>query len=217
MPETFSGGNQQFARGNMMAMLRKWVGATSGVYVNAGAPVDGVAGTGTFATFAQKGAVIVDKTNGNLYINQGTQASPVWALIGAGTTVAGLGTMNVARATYDFAVNGGAISAIGLGVTIPNNAVVIGGFYDVITTCTSAADTGTGALSVNSANDIVTAVAIGTGTPFDAGLRAIIPKSNTPETTGIKLTAAREITFTIAVQAFTAGKFEVFLHYVQSS
>ena len=53
--------------------------------------------------------------------------------------VDGLGLFRVARATYDFAEHGGAIGAINLGVTIPDNAIVCGGFIDVVTTCTTAA------------------------------------------------------------------------------
>ena len=136
----------------------------------------------------------------------------------AAPTADGLGLIRVARATYDFAEHGGAISAIGLGVTLPDNAIVIGGFIDVVTTCTTAAaDAGTMAVHIQSANDLVTATAVSAGgNIWDAGLRAITPKSNSPESTGIKLTAAREITATIATQAFTAGKFVVFLHYVIS-
>lgn len=127
----------------------------------------------------------------------------------------GLGTMRVARATYDFAEHGGTIGAISLGVVIPDDAVVCGGFVDVKTTATSASDAGTGAIHVQGANDIVSAIAISNGgNPWDAGLKAIVPKANTPETTGIKLTAARTITFTIAVEDFTAGKFVVFLYYL---
>jgi predicted homoserine dehydrogenase-like protein len=136
----------------------------------------------------------------------------------AAPTADGLGLVRVARATYDFAEHGGAIGAIGLGVTLPNKAIVIGGFIDVVTTCTTAAaDAGTMAVSIQSANDIVTATAVSAGGDiWDAGKRAIIPKNNTPESTGIKCTAAREITATIATQAFTAGKFVVFLNYVIS-
>ena len=129
----------------------------------------------------------------------------------------GLGLLRVARATYDFAEHGGAAGAIGLGVTIPDNAIVCGGFIDVVTTCTTAAaDAGTMAIHVQSANDIVTATAVSAGgNIWDAGLHPIVPKANTPESTGIKLTAAREITATIATQDFTAGKFHVFLYYLQ--
>ncbi|HLC29629.1 MAG TPA: hypothetical protein VJM51_02470 [Dehalococcoidia bacterium] len=129
----------------------------------------------------------------------------------------GLGALRVARAEYDFAVNGGAISAIALGVTIPDDAVVCGGYVDVKTTCVSAGgDAGTGALMVQGANDIVSAIAISDGTnPWDIGIKAIVPKANTPETTGIKLTAAREITFTIGAQVFSAGRFIVFIYYLE--
>jgi len=133
-------------------------------------------------------------------------------------TAEGLGNLRVARATYDFAVEGGTIGAIGLGVTLPDNAIVVGGFVDVITTLTSAGDLATGALSVEGANDIVSAIAINDGSnPWDAGRKAIVPKANTPETTSVKLTAAREVTFTVAVENVTAGKFETFLNYVISS
>lgn len=124
--------------------------------------------------------------------------------------------LQCARAFYDFAVHGGTAGAKVLtGDVIPDNAVVLGGFVEVATTCTSAgADAGTMAIHVNAANDIVNAVAINAATDWDAGLHAIIPKFNTPETTGIKTTAARAITGTIAVQNFTAGRFTVFLFYV---
>lgn len=137
----------------------------------------------------------------------------------AGDTGNGNGLMRVARATYDFAVDGGAIGPHTLGVTLPVGAIVTGGFIDVITTCvTAGADAGTMAISVQAANDIVTATAVVTaGDIWDAGRHAIAPKSNTPETTSVKVTTtAKLITATIAVQAFTAGKFIVFLNYVLS-
>lgn len=139
-------------------------------------------------------------------------------LAAANMGATGLGFLRVAKATYDFAVNGGAVGAIDLGVTLPNKAIVVGGFVDVVTTCTTAgADAGTMALSILNANDIVSAVAVSDGAnPWDEGKHAIVPKANTPESTGIKLTAAKPITATIATQAFTAGKFNVWLYYVVS-
>lgn len=50
-----------------------------GPYVNAGVPVDGAAGT-QFGV-AAKGALLIDTTNANVYINAGTLAVPVWKLI----------------------------------------------------------------------------------------------------------------------------------------
>lgn len=128
-----------------------------------------------------------------------------------------LSNLRVARATFDFAVDGGTATAHGLGVTIPDNAIIVGGFYDVITTFTSpTTDDATLAIHVEGANDIVNAVAIDTGTPWDAGQQAIIPKANTPESTGVKTSAAREITVTIGVEAITAGKLVIWLYYVVS-
>lgn len=46
-----------------------------------GTPVNGVAGTGTGAGWAGIGSEFTDTTGGNLYINGGTQASPVWKLV----------------------------------------------------------------------------------------------------------------------------------------
>lgn len=46
-----------------------------------GVPVDGVVGTGTGAGFMGKGALYIDTTNGKLYINGGTLASPAWKLV----------------------------------------------------------------------------------------------------------------------------------------
>lgn len=129
----------------------------------------------------------------------------------------GLGTMRVARATFDPSGTVGhrTIGAHLMGVTIPDNAIVFGGFVDVDVTLTSATDAATVAVSVQGANDIVSAIAISNGgNPWDAGLHAVVPKINTPESTGIKLTAAREITITVAVEALLTGHFTVFLPYV---
>jgi hypothetical protein len=128
----------------------------------------------------------------------------------------GLGAVRYARATYDFAVNGGAIGAIDSGVTIPDNAIILDGLVDVITTCTTEGeDAGTMAIHVEGADDIVAAVAVSdSANPWDAGLHDIKPVGTAA--TAVKTTAARKITFTIAGQAFTAGKLVVFLRYVVS-
>jgi hypothetical protein len=47
------------------------------VMVKAGAPVDGTDG----ANISPKGGLLIDYTNADLYINGGTQASPVWKLV----------------------------------------------------------------------------------------------------------------------------------------
>jgi hypothetical protein len=134
----------------------------------------------------------------------------------------GIGVMQCAIAVFDPSGNAAHLTqaAHGLGVTIPDNAVIVGGFVDVNTTFESTAggtDKATIALHVESANDFVSAVAIETGTPWDAGRQAAIPKINTPETTAIKLTDNREITATVGVCALTAGKATVYVFYVPGS
>ena len=118
-----------------------------------------------------------------------------------------------AKAEYDFAVDGGSISAIDLNVDLPNNAIVVSGFVEVVTTCTSSSDAGTGALSVEGADDSVAAIAISDGSnPWDAGQKDIVPDGT--GSTAVKGTAVNAVTFTIAAEAFTAGKFNVWLQYV---
>lgn len=122
--------------------------------------------------------------------------------------------MQCVRATYDFAVHGGAVGAKSLGVSLPEGAIIVDSLIDVVTTCTTAGnDAGTMAIHVQSANDIVSAIAVSNGgNPWDAGLHAGVPVGTAA--TAIKLTADRVVTATIATQAFTAGKFHVFLWYV---
>lgn len=128
----------------------------------------------------------------------------------------GLSRVRVATATYDFAEHGGAVGAIDLGVTIPDNAIVLDGMVDVLTTLTSSTDAATVALSVEGADDIVAAIAIDdVSAPWDAGLQAIVPLGTAA--TAVKTGAARAVTATIAEEAVTAGKFVVFLRYVLSA
>jgi hypothetical protein len=144
-------------------------------------------------------------------INSGVQPASV------GTD--GLGRRGVARFTYDATATAAlrTAAAHGTGVTLPANAVVIGGFYDVNTAFTSANSTATVAIMVEAANDIVTATAVSNAIFGTIGRKAIVPKNNTPESTSVKATVAREITVTIGVEAITGGKLTGFLEYVISA
>lgn len=130
-------------------------------------------------------------------------------------------TKNVVRATFDFAVQGGAISAISLldqegnAAILPDNAIITRAYVDVITTLTSATDAATIALHAESANDIVSAVAISAATDWDAGFHEGIEDGTAANF--VKTTAARTLTATIAVEAVTAGKFHLFVEYVIST
>ena len=127
------------------------------------------------------------------------------------------------------------IAAHGLGVYLPDNAIIIRAWYDVITTFTSATDAGTIAIKAQTANDLVTAIAISDGSNvYDAGMHGTLTAGTTtlseaaPNTRTqivhatdiiagfIKLTAEREIVCTVAVEALTAGKLVLFVEYVIS-
>lgn len=130
----------------------------------------------------------------------------------------GLQATRIARATYDFAVDGGAISTIGLGVTIPDNAIITRAWYEVITTLTSATDAATIALSIptDDVAGIVAAIAISDASNvWDAGIFEAI-QTGTVANFSTKTTAARELSAVIAVEAVTAGKFILFAEYVVS-
>jgi len=122
----------------------------------------------------------------------------------------GLNAKRIARATYDFDVDGGVVSSIGLGVTLPDNAIITRSFIDIITGMTSAGGAGTIALDSEGAGDLLIAVDADTL----SGLVECIPVGTAA--TMVKLTAARELTATIAGEALTAGKFVLFAEYVVS-
>lgn len=141
----------------------------------------------------------------------------------------------VASAVFDPSANTSQrpIAAYGLGIYIPSAAIVTKFWYDVITTFTSATDAATIAVHIQSANDLIAAIAISDATNmWDAGIHA--GKVGFPNlgadaahdsqvevaalfaATALKATAEREITATVAVEALTAGKAVFFCEYVLS-
>lgn len=132
-------------------------------------------------------------------------------------TGCGFGILNVARAKYSFAVNGGAISTItpaaAFNAVLPDNAVIIGGTVNCLAACTSsgAATVSVGTSAGSSTTAILGATAVASLT-LDACINAV-PVFATP----VKLTAAGSITFSIAAFALTAGIIEVTLLYFVAS
>ena len=126
------------------------------------------------------------------------------------------GTLKITKFEFDAGIVANrTVGAHGTGVVLPDGALVVGGVFVVDTKFTSAeTNTGTIAIHVESAADIVAAAAV-SGAPYSStGKKAIVPKINTPESTSILLTEDREITCTVAVAALTAGKLSGFLIYV---
>ena len=142
-----------------------------------------------------------------------------FAALGPVGSDVGLGVLRCARFEFDAGVVANRpIGAHGTGVTIPANAIITGGFVNVNTVFTSAnASNGTIAISAEAANDIISAAAV-SGAPYSSiGRKAIIPKSNTPESTSVLATTAKEITCTVAVSALLTGKLTGYLYYVEGS
>lgn len=109
---------------------------------------------------------------------------------------------------YDFAKHGGAEGDIVIG-NLPSGVWVLGGFMNVET-----APVGVGAsigITSEGAGDIVAVAAIA-GAPWSTtGKKAIVPKRNTPESTSILLTEARNILFVISGADLTDGKVQLYL------
>jgi len=123
----------------------------------------------------------------------------------------GLGNLRMARAIYDFSVDGGAVSTITpkQTVALPNNAVIVGGTVNSTTACTSggAATIAVGTSAGSSTTALLAATAVASFS-LDAVINAV-PVFATP----VKLTAKGDVTVTIATAALTAGVIEVTLFY----
>lgn len=123
-----------------------------------------------------------------------------------------VGRTKWARASYSFAVDGGAVGDIVLrGNTIPSGAVILDALLKVDTALTSGG-AATVAVKVEGAADINAADAI-SGAPWSTtgAKRCDFTATTAPITT----TAARSITATVATAALTAGAFSVAIAYVE--
>lgn len=152
-------------------------------------------------------------------VTLGTTAAELNQL-GAATAVAdGLGRGRIARATYSFAVHGGAIGAITIGlnaagaaapVTIPAGAVIMDGLIVVDAAgAVTSAGLATVAVGVVAANDILAATA--KASIVNSAKLDVIPVGTAA--TVVSVASGSAITITVATAALTAGKFDVFLRY----
>lgn len=107
-----------------------------------------------------------------------------------------------AKATYDFSVHGGAVSAITLPVQIPTGSVVSRVFIKPVTAATSSGSA-TIALALGG-------VTVKTATAFD---NAAYTASNIIYSSGGATSTSAALTFTVAVAALTAGKYDIVVEY----
>ena len=129
-----------------------------------------------------------------------------------------------------------AFGAIGTGLIIPKGAIVANAWIDVTTTLKSwdgawgagNEDLATLAISIKSANDLVSAISIATGTIWDAALHGTLVGMGTGADAAqdtaielaalkaaslIKLTADSELTATIAVDPISQGAMDIYVEY----
>lgn len=140
------------------------------------------------------------------------------------------------RAVFNPTANAGerTVGAHGLGVFLPDDAIITRFFLEVNNTFTSADDSATIAYHAEGAGDLLAAIAISDATNVhDAGLHAGKPgypnfgadaaHDSQVEVaalfagTFIKLTAERELTATVAGQALTGGKATLFVDYTRGA
>lgn len=133
---------------------------------------------------------------------------------GAGKAGVGLGIGRSRRAVglYSFATDGGAVGDITLrGDTIPSGAIITDVLINVDTALTSGG-AATVALKAEGAADLNAADAI-SGAPWSTtgAKHGDLTATSAP----VKTTAARAIVATVAVAALTAGKFSVYVDYIE--
>jgi hypothetical protein len=124
-------------------------------------------------------------------------------------------TKHVAKFTYDFGTQAGAAGNITMvGDPLPDNAIIWDGVMDVILAPTGAGGT-TLAVSIQAANDLVTAAAVA-GAPWSTAdtMIALVPVGVVAH--AIKLTAARSPYVTIGTHDLTAGRIIVIIEYYLS-
>lgn len=125
----------------------------------------------------------------------------------------GLGETKAAMGRYNFATDGGAVGTINLrGDHLPAGAVIVDALLIVDTALAGGTGTDTLSLGSEAAAD-VQAAAARSGAPWStAGAKRV---SLTATSAPVQTTAARNLTFTIAGTALTAGAFRVVVSYVE--
>lgn len=130
---------------------------------------------------------------------------------------------NVMAVDYDISggVDSGAVGSHSLNVLglfdnsvpakLPDNAIVTNVMIDIITPFASAGGTGTIALTLQSAGDLLAAV------DADTLANQVQGVPNNAVANMIKLTADRTLAAVVAVEALTAGKARIFVEYLLSA
>lgn len=131
--------------------------------------------------------------------------------------VAGLYASRVAHAIWDPSGDSTmrSVAAHGLGVSLPARAIIKQSWFHTKTSVVSTNNDGTIAFSCTAANDILSAADIDASSGVAGQVTTGV---STGSAANMKLngSSACEITATVAVDAFTAGKIDIFVEYVVS-
>jgi len=185
--------------------------------------------TGTCSATAQYNLPIPIVATGNVYTcpTVGPRANQwdLWypnnqAYLPADSTLNGTVTSQVCHATYNFAVDGGAVATItpAKNCTIPVNAVV----YNVSVNSTTAVTSGgaaTVAVGISGGGGTTTSL-VGATAKASLTANAFIQGTPVPQTasTWVKMaTTTGTVTATVATAALTAGVIEVYVFYFVSA
>ena len=127
----------------------------------------------------------------------------------------GYGTLKVAKAIYNFGIDGGVSGAITpkFTVLLPKNAVIVGGTVNSTTAVTSG---GAGTVSIGTTAGSSAASLLGVTAKGSLSANALVnavPVFGTP----VKLSAAGYINFTVATADLTAGVIEVAVFYYEAN
>ncbi|MCW3129257.1 MAG: hypothetical protein N2V75_04050 [Methanophagales archaeon] len=169
------------------------------------------------STGALKRKIVVDDTTGHAEVVDAADATvidlesiPENKLANYGLD--GLHPKRIARVTYDYNEHGGAVGTIGLGVTLPKNALVVRGYYYQHTVFASEGSA-TVEFGYEGDTDAFIAQAAYNNTQYDIGSHDGVSDGAAANFHG-PLSEAKEVAITIGTAALTAGKLILFLEYV---
>lgn len=130
------------------------------------------------------------------------------------TATAGLSVDRIAHAVWDPSGVSGqrTVGGHGLSVTLPAKSIVTQAWFYTKTSVVSTGNNGTIAFSCTGANDLFSAADIDSSSGVAGQIGAGVPVGTAA--TMVFNTAACEITATVAVNAFTAGKIDFYVRYV---
>jgi hypothetical protein len=124
--------------------------------------------------------------------------------------------LKVAYARYNNATDGGAVGLItpAINTTIPANAILIGGWVNSPTAVAATAGAATISIGTSAGSGAASLLAATTKADFTTdAIQGFIPALTTADF--VKLSAAGQITLTVATNILTAGVLEIFVLYLE--